>query len=476
MLVAKALAEGQGLVYGGVVDSPPAAKFPPFYPMLLAGLWAVFHSIGPVTLAATFLNLAFLAAGGALFAHALVATSGLTRTTGLAVAALAFASTDVLRTGLVPLSESVFLLLFAASLFLWRRCTGDERHALVVLAGLLLALVATRTAGLAVVVAFAISLAVRRSLAAAAATTAPAFVFVWAWSRWSSLASERIQEGARDLLGPYGSWLVDQTISARGAFLAQLPSHALGVVERASALAFPGASGVWLWVLAALVAPLAAFGIYRMITLFPPLGWFTLVYLGMLLVWPYLDRRLLVPLHPGLLAAVAVGGMELARRARSIRLDRVITGCAVVWIVAYTSVTAGRIAEGWPSAPYRLRADRLAASVEALSRTVPDDATVGAPEFWAALHLHGGWTVAPSVRFDPRRVDAETPMWGTPDEQLALWRDAGIDHLLLEQGGMLHSAALDQLEDACPGSVFVLAQMSTSLVVRIDWASTCESG
>ncbi len=29
MLVAKALAEGQGLVYAGVVDAPPAAKVPP---------------------------------------------------------------------------------------------------------------------------------------------------------------------------------------------------------------------------------------------------------------------------------------------------------------------------------------------------------------------------------------------------------------------------------------------------------------
>ncbi|NIQ56541.1 MAG: hypothetical protein GWN71_25225, partial [Gammaproteobacteria bacterium] len=50
-------------------------------------------------------------------------------------------------------------------------------------------------------------------------------------------------------------------------------------------------------------------------------------------------------------------------------------------------------------------------------------------------------------------------MWGTADEQLALWRAMGIDHLLLEQNGTLHDEALDQLEESCPGSVFILARM-----------------
>ena len=57
MLVGKALGSGQGLVYDGVVGTPPAAKFPPLYPGLLAILWALFGTIGTVTMAATFLNI-----------------------------------------------------------------------------------------------------------------------------------------------------------------------------------------------------------------------------------------------------------------------------------------------------------------------------------------------------------------------------------------------------------------------------------
>lgn len=469
MLVGKALAEGQGLTYAGVVGQPPAAKFPPFYPLVLGAIWTVFHSIGAVTMVATFLNLALLAAAGALFARALVSAGVLGLGPALAVGGLAYASTDVLRTALLTLSESLFVFLLAAALALWPRVEEGRKNAVGALAAVLLMMVATRTAGLAVVLAFAVALTVRRKPGVAALGAGPAVAFAAAWGWWSRRAAESIEPGARDLLGPYGSWLAEQTLSAPEAFLSGLPSHALGLVERATAMTFPGVVGFWIWILAAFIAPLVAVGLLRLLRIFPPLGWFGVLYPAILLVWPFLDRRLLVPWHAVLITALVLGGMAVARRARALRLDRVVPGLAAVWIVGYASVTAGRIAEGWTTQAYRLRSDRLAASVEALSRTAPDDAVVGAPEFWAALHLHGGWTVAPSVRFDPRSVDPGRPMWGTADEQLASWRSLGIDHLLLEQNGTLHGAALDRLEAECPGSVSVLARMSTSMVVRIDW-------
>ena len=182
---------------------------------------------------------------------------------------------------------------------------------------------------------------------------------------------------------------------------------------------------------------------------------------------------------PALAAGEAIGTVAIAEpgggwEESSVSTVAEVSGDGYAVTGTKSFVTAGRIAEGWPTEAYRLRADRLAASVEALSRTAPPEAIVGAPEFWAALHLHGGWTVAPSVRFDPRNVDPETPMWGTPEEQLALWRESRIDHLLLEQNGVLHGDALDRLEAECPGSVFVLARMPSSLLVRLDWASSCE--
>src|SRR5690606_24757374 len=69
MLVGRALAEGHGFTYQGVVGAPPAVKFPPVYPLFLAGLWTLFGEIGPVTLAATLANLGFLAAAAVFLAR-----------------------------------------------------------------------------------------------------------------------------------------------------------------------------------------------------------------------------------------------------------------------------------------------------------------------------------------------------------------------------------------------------------------------
>ncbi|NNM32087.1 MAG: hypothetical protein HKO53_03430, partial [Gemmatimonadetes bacterium] len=301
----------------------------------------------------------------------------------------------------------------------------------------------------------------------------PALAFTLAWGGWSSRAAEAIPEGARDLLGPYGGWIAQQTLAAPGSFLESLPTHALGLGERAVAMTFPGVIGTPIWLLGVLIAPFVAIGLITLLRRFPPLGWFGVLYLAVLLVWPYLDRRLMVPWYPAVLTSLVLGVMVSVERIGRESVKKLAMGLGALWVLAYASVTAGRIAEGWPTEAYRLRADRLAAGVEALSRTAPRDAVVGAPEYWAALHLHGGWNVGPSVRFDPRRANPDEPMWGTVDEQLDLWRALGIDHLLLEQNGVLHSDALDVVEASCPGAVVVLARMQSQMVVRIDLDEEC---
>ncbi len=181
----------------------------------------------------------------------------------------------------------------------------------------------------------------------------------------------------------------------------------------------------------------------------------------------------MTPLHPFLIGVLALGAAALLERHRGRRMRTAWIVLCVAWVGLYSVVTATRIATDWPVGAYRIRAEHLAAAIESLERTAPEGAIVGAPEFWAALHLHGGWTVAPSVRFDPRSVDPQAPMWGTPEEQLSLWRTTGIDHLLLEQNGALHGATLDRLEDACPGTVFLLAQAPPLILVRLDRAGGC---
>ncbi|MEM7417825.1 MAG: hypothetical protein AAF389_20210 [Gemmatimonadota bacterium] len=477
MLVGKAMAGGHGMVYDGVAGSPPAAKFPPAYPSILATFWAALGDIGAVTFAAVTWNLLALAGGGTLFALALRRALGLPVAVALVVAALGFTSTDLLRTALIPLSEPTFLLLVGAAFALWTRLEdGPGRPSIGLWAAICAVLslaVATRSAGVVLVLAFAIGMAQRRMGRAPIVVTAVPLLVAFLWSRWSTSATAEIPEGARDLLGSYSGWISDQLIASPGAFVTGLPSHAIGVFSRAAAIFVPGASGVWLGLACIVIVPLALHGISILIQRLPPLGWFVLGYFAMLLLWPYLDRRLVAPIHPAVVAACAASLVDLLDRTNHDTIRKTFAAVAAAWVLAFSVVTAYRVADGWPTAPYRLRAERLAASVEALRNTARPDAVVGAPEFWAALHLHGNFTVAPSVRFDPRSVDPDAPMWGTPDEQIELWQASGIDHLVLEQAGQLHSDALDQIEAACPNSVFVLAQMPGSLIVYIDWESVC---
>ena len=480
MIIGEALSHGDGLVYGGVPGDVPAVKFPPLYPGLLSLLWVVLGSVGSVTLAAELLNLLLMAAAGGLLAWALHDGAGFRRREAVSLGALAFVSADVWRTALVPLSEPLFLALACAALALWHRASrrGEVRWA-ALLAALLVATVLTRTAGAAVVAGFAVALAVRRSVRAAAAVSAPALLAMAAWGAWTSLRAAAIPEGLRDVLGPYGGWLAGQLIGSPGAFLAGLPTHANNVVGRVLALLVPGLTGPWLWAVAVPLGAAALGGAWVLARRLAPLPWLALAYLGMLLTWPYVDRRLVAPLHPWLIVAVGVGVLEGLRRlgASSARaaplLRRALAGLAVAWVVAFASVTASRAARGWAVAPYQLRAGRLAAAVEVLNNTAPPTAVVGAPEFWAALHLHGGWATAPSARFTPRSEDETTPVWGTPQQQLAMWWEVGVDHVLLEQGGQIHGAALDLLEQRCPGSVAILARMPPQILVRLSWDEAC---
>lgn len=476
VMVGKSLAEGHGLTYQGVVGEPPAVKFPPIYPSMLAGLWLVFGSIGTVTLAATLANLGFLALAAIFIARALRVGAGAPLWMALMAGGLAVISGDVLRTSSAALSEPLFLALAAACLALWPGATRGERSGQyrVVLGVLLLLLIGTRAAGLAFVVGFGLALMLRAGIRAAAAVAGPALGAWLGWSAWAGGRAETIPMDMRDLLGPYGGWIQEQILSDPAGFAGRFPAHALGVFERVAVLLLPRMDGVPLLLTALPLVALVGYGWLDARRRLPPLAWSTLAYLGLILVWPYLDRRLVVPLHVFVVPLLALGAAALLPTLRARRAAKIALGLVGLWAGFYGIVNAHRIASEWPTAAYRIRADRLAAAVEAMSRTVPPDAVVGAPEFWAALHLHGGWTVAPSVLFDPASTDAEAPSWGSPDAQERLWRSAGIEYLLLEQGGLLHGATLDRMEEGCPGMVQVLARTPPMLVVRLVWDHTME--
>jgi len=473
LVIGQALAAGDGLTYAGVPEAPPAVKFPPVYPTVLGALWAVFGSLRPVTLAAVFLNLLLLAWAGAAFAGSLERAE-VERRLALVIGGLALVSADLWRTALVPLSEALFIALTAGAFVSWHAAArGDGRRGPTVLALLLVLCVLTRSAGWATVGGFGAALWATRGARAAAGIAGPAVLAGVGWASWAAAQAHRVPEGLRDVLGPYGGWLASQVVGAPGAFLRALPAHAAAVVQRIFALLLPGLDGGWLLAASAPLAVAITAGLLASRRRLPPLPWVTGAYLAVLMLWPFVDRRLVAPLHPLLVLAAGIGILEALERLTRARARTAVAFLAFAWVALLTTATAGRAARGWAVAGYQLRAGRLAAAVEALERVAPDGSVVGAPEFWAGIHLHGGWPTVPSARFSPRSEDERGPVWGTPREQLELWWDSGVEFVLLEQGGQIHGDALNLLEQVCPGIVEIAARMPPQMLVRLRWDDRC---
>jgi len=114
LLLARSLAEGEGLGYAGVPDSPVGAKFPPLYPALLAPGWLVAPGAFEGGAGGALLNVLLLALAAGV--ACLSARKGFGLEPGISlIALLPWLSPDLWRLGMVSLSEPLFVLLLVAS-------------------------------------------------------------------------------------------------------------------------------------------------------------------------------------------------------------------------------------------------------------------------------------------------------------------------------------------------------------------------
>jgi len=143
----------------------------------------------------------------------------------------------------------------------------------------------------------------------------------------------------------------------------------------------------------------------------------------------------------------------------------------LAWIIALGSASVMALADGRYVEPLSVRELILARAVQAVGERVPPNGVVGAPELWAGLGaFHTGRRVAPSARF---RLAGEGPVWGTPSEQFAVWSAAGIEYVVLENAGLVHQEAMDELDACCPGAVQLQASWAGGMLVRLDWDDVC---
>ncbi|MFC1791631.1 HRDC domain-containing protein [Gemmatimonadota bacterium] len=303
VLLGRSLAQGEGLRYLGVLDGPLAPKFPPLFPLLLALVWILAPTFPENIPILAGVNLVILAGAGGLFAAYLRKILGLPLSVALAATVLAWISPELWRVGLVPLSEPLFLLSMVLALWAGGRMeteSGAWPVLLFLLAGGMAFYV--RTLGVAVLLAGVLTLFLRRRGRAAWWTLGGSVALTLPWLIWSSRAATTLPVPLKDTLGPYGGWWVGQVTHDPGAFGGFLLTNLSDMVSRVLSLLLPGVVGVPLWS-GILLLPVLFFGLRELTRrswVFPlALG----LQIAVLLLWPFRDIRLLVPLQPLLVLA-----------------------------------------------------------------------------------------------------------------------------------------------------------------------------
>ncbi len=481
LLLGKSLADGEGLRYSQVPGSLPGAKFPPLYPLFLALLWKVApaEAVGQGQLASLF-NLLFIASSGGLFV-AYLRSLDFSWRSSVVTAVLFWLLPDLWRLALVPLSEPLFLVTLVAAL--WTGSRLEARPSWRRLGGFLAVFALayhTRTMGLAIGIALPLALLMRGRMAWALRTAAGAVMIIAPWMFWSGRAAEAIPAPLRDTLGPYAGWLTAQA-GGEGGYFGALAARGLAQAGRIIGLFFPGVQG-WRAALAGVViGGVLILGVRRLsVKTWTPILTAALLTV-MLWLWPYQEIRLVMPLTP-VLGMVLVAGFrpEMERFTRRIlgggsRTDPetfLIGASGLAWTFALVSVSVIALAGGRHVEPLRVRELMLARSVQAVYERVPPNGVVGAPELWAGLALHTGRRVAPSARF---RLAGDGPIWGTPPEQFAVWSASGIEYVVLENAGLVHQEALDELDARCPGAVQLQASWAGGMLVRLAWDDACRA-
>lgn len=420
VVLAKALATGQGYHSINVPGAPANTHFPPGYPAILAALWRISPSFPQnVILFKAFNIVCFVVAsiGIARFARLRNTGDGWSIGTGL----LAAISVPSLILVALIFSEPLFLAMIVLVLPAAERFVNeppDARAALNQGAAIGLAIgVATlvRSHGVVLVPAVLLPLAMQRRWRDIAATLAAFLLCFVPWQLW---CATHVGAVPTPLLGQYDSytgwWIrgfreIGPSMVSRT--LARTTNDALGMF----AALFSPIRGllphtVTLLSLGVLVIAGVVAGRRRIpVTLLFLAGYLTIV-----AVWPFQPSRFIWGVWPLLLMVLLVGA-RAATQPRWPPVARVVVAAAAAWALVGHIAYEGRAIRGrWWSTIPRAAAPHISFAVDwTSSRTAPGD--VIATEDDGAVFLYTGRPAVPVRPLTARQYLDDT----TPEEDAA---------------------------------------------------------
>ncbi|HEU4721855.1 MAG TPA: hypothetical protein VFS59_10875 [Gemmatimonadaceae bacterium] len=404
VILARALASGEGYRYLNVPGHPAGTHFPPGYPALLALVSFVVPAFPASVVAFKALNAAFLAAASVLVARLLRDRLELSPLWCLGVGAVTAISVPLLILGNLVLSELCFLALALGLLLALERlmdAPASARYALLLGAAIgVCALV--RTHAVVLVPAAAVVLATRRRWREAALLTLAAVACLLPWQLWTARHGGTLPEPLLGMYDSYASWwlrgLRTMGVSMIPQTIAKTTSETSGMLAVLfSPMRGSAAHAVTLAALGSLVVAACIAAWRRM----PVTLLFLAGYLAIVLVWPFQTARFVWTVWPLLLALVAVGGWTALGRPAWRAPVRAALAAAFVWVaVGYAAYEMRGIRGQWWSSIPRANTPRIATTVRwVLANTATDE--VVATENEGAVYLYTGRQALPIITLTP---------------------------------------------------------------------------
>lgn len=407
LVLAKALATGQGYRFINLPGAPLATHFPPGYPAFLALLWRIAPAFPENVVLFKFANAVLLAAAGAFAGELARRTLGLSRGLAAASALAGTVTVPSLVLSSAVMSEPLFLALLIP-LLAWaeRLATEEEAPASLPRAALLGAAIAAialvRTHGIAVAGAVLLVYVARRRYREAVACATATLIGVAPWMLWVATHNDALPPLVRGAYGSYTAWLAAGWHAWGFQLLAvTVPDNVATIGMTVVRSIVPRGSGTIDLLVGGAFALLTAMGVgvawqrMRVTTLF------VAGYLAIVLVWPFSPLRFVWGIWP-LIMLFPAAGLAAAWQSALVRQRRTARfGAAALAVVVLLGIVAFNVqgyANAWWSSNARFHARRVLPQLAWVAKaTEPDDVVASDAE--AAVYLYTDRRTVPVTTF-----------------------------------------------------------------------------
>jgi hypothetical protein len=400
-LLAQSIATGGGFHYSHLVGAPAAIHYPPLYPLLLAAAWRLsprFPENVSFLLGVNTLLLGFAAVAWWRFATTRLAWR---RSVAAAGAVAVMLASPMLTLVSALLSETFFVALLLPALLLSERTADSENVTHAVATGALIGtLMLLRTHGVALLIACVLVLAARMRWRDAGATFGAALVVQLPWTLWSYWASPKVPVPLEGSYGSYIGWFIKGLRDGEIPFV--LATARVNIAECWLLVQDRFASGMpasihYLTIGLVLVALIA--GGWSFARRAPVTIVFLVVYLGIVLVWPYSPWRFVWGVWPIVALLLMEGVHRLWLAAGNWRVA-VVIGAMLPALAFLRTELHAYATRGW-RVPARQPTAQIAPVLEWVrARTTERDIVLSEGE--QVLALYTGRKAAPPIPFTAR--------------------------------------------------------------------------